>query len=92
MGRTINSVEYWLSMNLQETIDCPYQPGNLKISKQACRKRYKASEKAKADMISRGDLFTYTVGQGLLRCKSCPIVKGLPDKSIEAPLSPLSHY
>lgn len=78
MAKNTNHAEYWLSANERETIDCPYQPGNLKISKNACLKRYQASEKAKLEMINHTDLFTYTVGQGLLRCKTCPIVKALP--------------
>jgi hypothetical protein len=78
MAKNTNRAEYWLSANERETIDCPYQPGNLKISKNACLKRYQASEKAKPEMINHADLFTYTVGQGLLRCKICPIVKALP--------------
>ncbi len=92
MGRAINSAENWLATNFQETIDCPYHPGNLKIAKMACRKRYKTSEKTSVETISRGDLFTYTVGQGLLRCKSCPIVKGMPDKALEAPLSHIDSF
>lgn len=88
MAHNNNFAEYWLSANRQETIDCPYQPGNLRISKNACLKRYKASEKAKLEMINHVDLFTYTVGQGLLRCKTCPIVKALPDRQ---PAGILSH-
>jgi hypothetical protein len=92
MGRVVNSAENWLTTNFQETIDCPYQPGNLKITKKACQKRYKASEKTSVEMTGRGDLFTYAVGQGLLRCKGCPIVKGMLDKALEVPLSHIYSF
>jgi hypothetical protein len=83
MGHAINSADYWLSSNTGEIIDCPHQPGNLKITKKACLKRYKASEKASSDTISQANLFHYTVGQGLLRCKACPIIKKIPQRPLE---------
>ncbi len=92
MGRVINYAENWLTTHFQETIDCPYQPGNLKVNQKDCQKRYKASEKTRVETIGRGDLFTFTVGQGLLRCKSCPIVKGMPDKALDAPLSHIDSF
>jgi hypothetical protein len=87
MAHQNNHAEYWLSSNREETIDCPYQPGNLKISKHACLKRHKASEKAKLELISNANLFTYWLGQGLLRCKTCPIVKTLSDRQPAAVVS-----
>jgi hypothetical protein len=88
MAKNNNYAEYWLSANKPETIVCPYQPGNLKITKNACLKRYEASERAKWEMINHADLFTYTVGQGLLRCKTCPIVKSLPPLQQEKSFNP----
>lgn len=35
VGHTKNFVKQWLSANLQEMIDCPYQPGNLRSAKVA---------------------------------------------------------
>ncbi len=92
MGRAINSSENWLTANFQKIIDCPYQPGNLKISKNACQKRYETSRKTSFEIISRADLFTYTVGQGLLRCQHCPIVKGMPDQALNVPLSHFEDF
>jgi hypothetical protein len=65
--------DYWISSNIEEIIACPLQPGNLKITKRACLKRYKASEKTSPESVEQANLFFYTVGQGLLRCKSCSI-------------------
>ncbi len=87
MGQAINSADYWLSSNMGDIIDCPHQPGNLKITKKACLKRYKASEKATLETISQANLFLYTVGQGLMKCKTCPIVKRIPEKSFGMALS-----
>ena len=82
MAQALNSAEYWLSSNMTEIIDCPHQPGNLKISKNACLRRYEASAKTTNETVSQADLFNYTVGQGLLICKTCSIVKKIPRKSL----------
>jgi hypothetical protein len=78
MGQAITGTDYWLSANIGELIDCPHQPGNLKITKNACLKRHKASEKTDSEKLSQANLFLYTVGQGLLRCKTCSIIEKLP--------------
>jgi hypothetical protein len=77
MGQAISTSDYWLSSNMKEIIDCPYQPGNLKISKNACLKRHEASSKTTPETINQANLFLYTVGSGLLRCKTCSIVERL---------------
>ena len=84
MRQAVNAADYWLSSNIGELVDCPHQPGNLKISKNACLKRFMASEKATPETVSQSNLFLYTVGQGLLRCKSCGVVKKIPQKYIGA--------
>jgi hypothetical protein len=84
MGKVLGSMDYWLSMNTVELIDCPHQPGNLKISKNACLKRVKASEKATPETVNQANLFLYAVGQGLLRCKTCGVVKRIPEKGSRA--------
>lgn len=91
MGRAIDLAEYRLAMNFHKTNDCPYEAKNLKSSNKVCQKRYKALEEARMETISRGDLFTHTVGQGLLRCKNCPIAKELPDHALESPLSHMTN-
>jgi hypothetical protein len=85
MGYAINNAEYWLSANLEELIHCPNQPGNLRITKNACLKRFRASEKTNPATISQSNLFLYTVGQGLLRCKTCTVVKKIPAEILEMP-------
>lgn len=54
-------------------IDCPLQPGNLKISEKACLKRYQIAMDRKIEKNSGEDTFNYFLNQGLLKCQRCPI-------------------
>ncbi len=54
-------------------IDCPLQPGNLKISERACLKRYQVALNRKIENNSGEDSFNYFLNQGLLKCQRCPI-------------------
>ncbi len=54
-------------------IDCPLQPGNLKISEKACLKRYRVALNRKIENSSGEDTFNYFLNQGLLKCQRCPI-------------------
>jgi len=71
-----NSLEHWSSLNLIELINCPYQPGNLKISKSCCLKRYEVSQKIDSEVFNQANLFYYTIWQGFLKCRTCSIIKG----------------
>lgn len=55
-------------------IDCPHQPGNLKISKRACLKRYQVALNRNINTYGE-DAFSYFLNQGLLKCQRCPMVK-----------------
>jgi hypothetical protein len=66
--------EYY-SLNLNKIIDCPFQPGNLKISKRACLKRHKAAQRKRLETIKVENLFNFFVSQGLSRCQKCPIIE-----------------
>ncbi len=56
-------------------IDCPLQPGNLKISERACLKRYHFALNRNIENGNGEDIFNYFLNQGLLKCQRCPIVK-----------------
>ncbi len=73
MKRKNNFVRQWNDADLLEIIDCPYQPGNLKITKRACLKRREASTEGHPLQTIHNEFFLYTVRQGLLTCKSCPV-------------------
>lgn len=67
------TVEEWLASNQQEMISCPYQPGNLMISKSACFKRHMVGRREKLNDLMKGDFFHYTFKKGLSLCRDCPI-------------------
>jgi hypothetical protein len=64
--------EYYSRHN-DKMIECPFQPGNLKISEKACLERYKAARQKRFSMGNPEDSFVYFISQGLLRCEKCPI-------------------
>ncbi|HSO71242.1 MAG TPA: hypothetical protein VLR91_01185 [Thermodesulfobacteriota bacterium] len=43
MGRPASTVQEWFNLNQEELIHCPYQLGNLKITKSSCQKRRRRS-------------------------------------------------
>ncbi len=63
---------YWRNAQPDEMIDCPYQPGNLKISKKSCLKRLRASKEGKFKMVKNDDFFFFMINEGLTTCKNCP--------------------
>jgi hypothetical protein len=56
-------------------IDCPHQPGNLKISERACLKRYQVAQNRNIGNGYGINSFHYFLNQGLLKCQRCPIAK-----------------
>jgi hypothetical protein len=66
----------WLAQNRGLMVDCPNQPGKLLISKNACRKRYKASLNPDLKFHVE-DFFRYAFKQGLSLCRNCRIGRQL---------------
>ena len=64
-------IDEYYSRNRDKLIDCPFQPGNLKITEKACTKRRFAAGRNTEGFNRREDIFGYFVSQGLLRCKQC---------------------
>ncbi len=82
MNRPARSAEDWLAENHKQMIDCPYQPGSLKISKTSCKRRFLAS----LYMGNyNGDPMLHLVKKGLLLCASCPIGKKLGGNGTKKP-------
>jgi hypothetical protein len=44
MGKRASTVQEWFSLNRKELIHCPYQLGNLKISKTSCLMQRRRSD------------------------------------------------
>ncbi len=72
MATSERLIEQYYFRHKQQIIDCPFQPGNLKISEKACHKRHQAAQKKN---LETENIFNFYVHQGLLRCEHCPIVK-----------------
>jgi hypothetical protein len=66
-------IKEYYSRHRDKMIDCPFQPGNLKISQKACRLRRKAASRKKGEPLKSEDSFNYFVSQGLLRCEKCTL-------------------
>ncbi len=62
-------------------IDCPLQPGNLKISERACLKRYRFAQTRNIENNNGEDIFNFFLNQGLLKCQRCPIAKSMASDS-----------
>ena len=73
--QTESLVDQFYYSNQDKMISCPFQPGNLKISKKACLKRYKAAQRRKMEIFRVEDLFNFFISQGLSRCQKCPIME-----------------
>jgi len=61
----------WLAANRHRMVNCQYQPGNLIISKQACRARREKAKRENLDDTMQGDFFEYVHKKGLAICLGC---------------------
>lgn len=66
------TMQEWFLKNAGILIHCPYQPGNLKITPNACCQRHKAS---KGMRIEDGELSL--LKKGFAVCRRCPIGRNL---------------
>ena len=66
--------EYY-SREVDTIIDCPSQPGKLKISLKACLKRFQKARSEDSELSFRDDTFSYFISQGLLHCRKCTIIR-----------------
>ncbi len=77
MAKAKEGLQHWLVKNKGDMVQCPYQPGQLMISKMACSKRYKLSRKEGPTTLMKADLFYFSFQRGLSLCRTCPIGKKL---------------
>jgi hypothetical protein len=68
------------AFSLPRLIDCPLQPGNLKISERACLKRYRVALNRNIENCYGADIFSYFFNLGLLKCQRCPVAKTMASK------------
>lgn len=81
MAQNQVSVKSWLARNKGEMIVCPYQPGQLTISKMACSKRHLTGKSEELGNLQKGnDPLNYNYWRGLSLCRDCPIGEKLTVK------------
>jgi hypothetical protein len=75
------SAKAWLTKNRGDMFVCPYQPGQLTISKTACSKRHLMGKQEDLSNLQKGnDPLNYSLVRGLSLCRECPIGKKLTVK------------
>lgn len=77
MAQFQHSADTWLVQNQERMISCPYQPGNLFISKNACMKRYRAGDREAGRNPLHDDILAYQWKMGISVCRKCPIGRDL---------------
>jgi hypothetical protein len=71
-GNSTDTIDFWLVQNRGKFINCPHQPGNLKITMEACQKRQALSEKAGEALFQEtGNYFLFIFNKGLIKCRDC---------------------
>ncbi len=73
MALNAYAVTEWMEEHHQGMISCPYQPGLLVISKEACAKRFLAAQQESFEDLMTVNLFQYRVKKGLSVCLNCEI-------------------
>lgn len=71
MGILQHRTDEWLAANRHRMVNCQHQPGNLVISKQACRARKEKAKRENLDDNLQGDFFEYIHKKGLAICLAC---------------------
>lgn len=71
------TADKWLAKNQEDMFVCPKQPGQLRISKASCSKRYTMSRREDLKDLLKGDYYQYIYMKGLSVCRDCPIGKKL---------------
>jgi hypothetical protein len=84
MRMAAHQIEEWLYRNRGRIIQCPFQPGNLRITQWGCRKRKMRAKMEDFTAIMQGDYFDYVYKNGLLRCRDCQIAGTFSHRSSHA--------
>ncbi|MCB2186533.1 MAG: hypothetical protein KQJ78_08955 [Deltaproteobacteria bacterium] len=67
------STEEWLSQNPAALIECPNQPGNLKLSRNACMKRHLTANEPRYANIGAEPFHVFVFKMNLVPCRNCEI-------------------
>ena len=64
-------VEAWLANNPSHLVECPNQPGNLKISAKSCAKRYQTANEPRWANIGAEPYPIFVIKMNLIPCRNC---------------------
>ncbi len=64
-------VDAWLAKNPTHLVDCPNQPGNLKISAKSCAKRYRTANEPRWANIGAEPYPIFVIKMNLIPCRNC---------------------
>jgi hypothetical protein len=77
MGRRASTVQEWFSLNQEELIQCPYQLGNLKITKSSCLKQRRRSDEWVYG-TTPDNYIVYALEMHLKVCRQCEVASTAP--------------
>ncbi len=64
-------VDAWLDENPQAMISCPNQPGQLKLTREACAKRYMTANEPRWSNIGAEPFHIFVFKMNLVACRKC---------------------
>lgn len=70
--RTQNS-ETWLAQHGEQMIDCPNQPGNLRLSAASCAKRFACANNKRYNNMAGDSPQLLAFKMNLTTCRNCKI-------------------
>ncbi len=75
--------EKWLALHGEKMIDCPYQPGNLRLSASSCAKRFACAHSKRYSKLSGDSPQLLAFKMNLTYCRNCKIGASLvpPDEA-----------
>ncbi len=66
-------VQAWLQNHPEALIECPHQPGNLKLMPAACAKRHQAANEPRWSVIGAEPFPLFVFKMNLVPCRNCQI-------------------
>jgi hypothetical protein len=70
-------VESWLQEHPDTLISCPRQPGNLRLSREACAKRHQTANEPRWNNMSAEPHALFVFKMNLIPCRECEVGAGL---------------
>jgi hypothetical protein len=71
MGLT--TPDEWLRTNEPNMLNCPKQPGNLKISRHSCAQRFSSANSKRIDSLPETTDYFFALKENFKACRDCPI-------------------